>query len=403
MQQNSELYSQITFLTSDKHPIDEKIGAPPLKPFDDRMLELLDAISKKLLSSGEIRSYPDVASFAFWIRMSSMRAFMKRLDLEDTKGTFGVGVAFHIAPSNVPVNFAYSLAVGLMSGNINIVRVPSKEFEQVDMIAKAINDSLVSFPELDPYITLIRYDRQKEITDYLSGIADVRIVWGGDATIGDIRRSPLGPRAREVTFADRYSLAVFDSDIYMASDDKDNLVDGFYNDTYWTDQNACTSPQLIVWHGEKTQDARNDFWDRLRTLVEKRYEIQPVQCVDKYSMLCTFSSKYPSKKKVTNYRDNLLIRLEIDNVTSDLTDFKFNSGLFAEYECGSVEELRNLCNDKKVQTITYIGDKKYFEPILGAGIKGVDRIVPVGHSMDFDLIWDGYQLMPMLTRTIDVK
>lgn len=42
--------------------------------------------------------------------------------------TQGRGVAFHIAPSNVAVNFAFSLAAGLLTGNANIVRLSSKPF-----------------------------------------------------------------------------------------------------------------------------------------------------------------------------------------------------------------------------------------------------------------------------------
>ena len=54
----------------------------------------------------------------------------------------GKGVVFHIAPSNVPVNYAYSLVTGLVCGNINIVRLPSKKFPQTDIINSAIIQAL---------------------------------------------------------------------------------------------------------------------------------------------------------------------------------------------------------------------------------------------------------------------
>ena len=46
----------------------------------------------------------------------------------------GLGLVFHIAPSNIPTNFAYSLIFGLLSGNSNIVKVPSKNFDQIKII-----------------------------------------------------------------------------------------------------------------------------------------------------------------------------------------------------------------------------------------------------------------------------
>ena len=41
-------------------------------------------------------------------------------------------------------------------------------------------------------------------------------------------------------------------------------------------------------------------------------------------------------------------------------------------------------------------------PLWKAGIKGIDRVVPVGKTMDFDLIWDGYNLVERLTRVIRI-
>ena len=41
-------------------------------------------------------------------------------------------------------------------------------------------------------------------------------------------------------------------------------------------------------------------------------------------------------------------------------------------------------------------------PLLKSGIRGVDRVVPMGHTMDFDLTWDGYNLVNQLTRVVDV-
>ena len=402
MQQSSDILSRVRFLVNDADGIMDMNDVSPKQPFDPSIVDFLDTVSRKLLGLKELRAYPDIASFAFWIRKSSV---LKLKERSSVKGTvFGRGVAFHVAPSNVPVNFAYSLAVGLMSGNANIVRVPSKEFEQVGLIAEAVESALKDRPDMRPYAALVRYDRDdRAATDLFSAMADVRVIWGGDQTVADIRRSPIGARAQEITFADRYSFAVIDSDSYLDSEDKGRIIEGFYNDTYWTDQNACTSPQLIVWHGKRVQEARKDFWERLGKTVRTRYDMQPVQSVDKYSMFCSFASGYDGNVKMMESEDNLIVRVEIDRVTRSLTDFKFNSGLFAEYICNSAEELADLCNDKKVQTVSYIGDPGFMEPVLRKGVKGVDRVVPVGQTMDFDIVWDGYSLIPALTRTVDVR
>ena len=53
-----------------------------------------------------------------------------------------MGLIFHITPSNVPTNFAYSLIFGLLTGNSNFVKVPTKKFEEITIICEAINKIL---------------------------------------------------------------------------------------------------------------------------------------------------------------------------------------------------------------------------------------------------------------------
>ena len=99
-----------------------------------------------------------------------------------------------------------------MCGNANIVRVPSKEFPQVDIISTLLMKALDDHPAMRPYICLVRYERDREINDLLSSMCDLRVIWGGDRTIEEIQKSPLPSGAAEITFADRYSLAVIDAD-----------------------------------------------------------------------------------------------------------------------------------------------------------------------------------------------
>ena len=90
---------------------------------------------------------------------------------------------FHIAPSNVPINFAYSLISGLLAGNKNIVRLPTKDFEQINIIIDALDQIYETgkYPKISNQIILIRYDADlEEITESLSSACSVRVIWGGD-------------------------------------------------------------------------------------------------------------------------------------------------------------------------------------------------------------------------------
>jgi len=55
---------------------------------------------------------------------------------------------------------------------------------------------------------------------------------------------------------------------------------------------------------------------------------------------------------------------------------------------------------RKCQTLSYLG----FDPealrewVLANRLTGIDRIVPVGRTAEFGLIWDGYDLIRTLSR-----
>ena len=83
-------------------------------------------------------------------------------------------------------------------------------------------------------------------------------------------------------------------------------------------------------------------------------------------------------------------------------DYQDNSGYFYEYDCIDIMDLVPICNDKRCQTIAYIGNKEVILPLIWSGVRGIDRVVPIGKTMDFDLIWDGYNLPALLTRVIAI-
>lgn len=396
---NFDVLKRGTYLTGLAEIAAQLPSTPAMRPFDDHIIEFLNDVSKVLLRNRAAKAYSDVITFGFWIRKSSVVKLKKRFAKNDGALHMGKGIIFHIAPSNVPVNFAYSMVAGLLCGNANVVRVPSKKFPQVGFIIDAINEVLDQYEEMKRYVLCVRYERDKDINDLFSTIADIRIVWGGDQTIKELRKSPLPPRSEEITFADRYSLAIIDSDTYLETEDKTHVAENFYNDTFFSDQNACTSPRIIIWTGKRIDDAKKAFWEEERKLVEKKYIFQPIQGVNKLIQSCMIAATGLGVK-VETHLDNLIVRVTVPEVTDYLMDYQDNSGYFYEYDCTDIMSLEPICNDKRCQTVAYIGDKRAVEPLIKAGIRGIDRVVPMGKTMDFDLIWDGYNLPSLLSRTI---
>lgn len=374
----------------------------PRMRFDDAVIEFLDILSKKILGRKASRQYPDVITLGFWMRKGNILALKKEFPNREGCLTIGRGMAFHVSPSNVPVNCMYSLVSGLLAGNANVVKIPSKDFEQIDLIVDALKEALDEMVEMKPYIVLIRYGHEQEINEALSEFTDARVIWGGDQTIAQVRKAPIPARAVEVDFADRYSLAVVDSDAYLQTEDKALVANGFFNDTYLSDQNACTSPRIIVWTGTKIAEAKKLFWHELHELLRDRYALQPVQAVNKLTSGYLAAALWGDVVREP-MPDNLITRIRVNTVSDSLMDLKDNSGYFFEYDCNDVTEIAELCNNTHCQTLAYLGNPERFQNLFEKGIKGIDRIVPIGKTMDFDFIWDGYNLMEMLSRVVRIR
>lgn len=381
------------------------------EPFSAEILEFCGAVSKELMRAPEGKNYPDIITLGFWLRRGATEGLKKRFILEDGNMHVGRGIVYHVAPSNVPVNFAYSLFAGLLCGNANVVRVPSKDFLQVRIIVEAIKKALQEHTGMASYVCLVRYGHELEINDRLSALCDVRIIWGGDATITEIRKSPLRPRATEITFADRFSLAVIDVAAYavLTEQEKKKTARGFYNDTYLTDQNACTSPRAVIWlnsvgeNRENVRKVRGEFWSRLWEIVEQEYVFQDIQGVNKLTkmyLLAAGGEIRVRESKLPEGADNRLVCVEMDKVTDTVAEYFDNAGYFLEYVTEDILDLAALCNNDRCQTIGYVGKKEMFFPLIRAGVRGIDRVVPIGKTMDFDFTWDGYNLAERLSRTI---
>lgn len=394
MQQN---FDRLAFLVGDSGTLSAMPQLPALAPFHERVLAFLQALSEKL--RGE-RAYSDVVTFAFWCRRAALLRARERYD--DLAERLGRGVVFHIAPSNVPVNFAFSLVSGLLAGNANIVRVPSKAFAQVEIICAALRELLAGeFTDLAPYFCLVRYPADKAVNDALSALCDVRVIWGGDATIAQVRQSPLKPRAAEITFADRYSIAVLDADVYLACPDKARLAQDFYNDTYFSDQNACTAPRVVFWTGRETAAARAEFWERLHTLARERYTLSAVQAVGKLDAV--YQAAAAQDVRLVPSEDMLLTRLELGAFDETLMVYRYNSGFFYEKEIASLDALLPLCGER-CQTLSYYGlaPEALRAFLCAARPRGLDRAVPIGKTMDFSLVWDGCDLIRTMSRRFSI-
>lgn len=379
-----------------------------IEPFSDILISFVNDVSKAILKDSLFRQYPELMALAFWMRKSHINE-LKNYFFQEKKDKIwiGRGVVFHIAPSNVDTIFVYSWFISLLVGNSNILRISSKENIQTELLLNVITQILHQdkYDILQNRVAIIRYGHNDEITKKLSLQADVRVIWGGDNTVNHIRTIPIKPTATELTFADKFSFAIIKSEELLKSNNIQSLIEKFYNDSFWFGQMACSSIRLVGWIGEEddNKNAQNIFWSALNEYVLKQQpeEIAPADIVNKLVAECSMAIENRIEiQKMDNPYINIIKIRNIDEVNEEL---HCGTGLFYELESNSLEDIF-LYSTKKNQTVSYYGFKKIelSSLIYKKMPEGIDRIVPIGQSLDFSYIWDGYDLFRSFCREIEI-
>lgn len=393
---------KVTYLLGDAAAFEKHVFCP----YDSLVCEFLSDLSNNLMHDSVAKTFSDVMAFAFFCRKANIMRLKK--EFFETRARLGLGIVFHITPSNIPVNFAFSYVFGLLAGNSNIVKLPPKTFPQAISIISGVERVLSAekYHKISESTVFMQYDPDDNLTSLFSSVCDARIIWGGDETIRTIRRVPVPVRSIDIAFADRYSFCVMSVEAVCRLDKQElrRLSACFYNDTYVMDQNACSSPHLIVWLGESAESSAASlrFWQSLYEETAVRYTFNPVVAVDKLTALCENAIDYPFVAGVKRY-ENLLYVIKLSSLPESVDLFRGKCGYFYEYCAASLDVIAPIIN-KKVQTITYYGVSREalksfvdeYQP------QGVDRFVPVGSALNISVIWDGYDLVRTLSRIIDI-
>ena len=379
---------------------DDKSEFLPL--FDKNVLHFLEYISSKIFKNTESKKYPDLIDFGFWCRKKNIIKISSKMNID-----FRIprGIALHITPSNVAMNSAFSLALGLLSGCKNIVRMPSKKFSQLEELIKIINNVLKikKFSKLKNYICLIRYEKSESISKNLSQIVDTRLIWGGDDTAKLFKSFPTKLKCKDLIFPNKYSATIlnFKKIDKLNKMNLDNLIKKFYVDTYTMDQLGCSSPKIIFLLNYSKK--HNYFWKKLEDYVTQNYEYNfSVTNKKIYNFnLLSIDNKFNFQKK--NFKLNFIKLKNKNKLNNDHLD-KLSYGTFLQIKINKIEEIKKYLN-YNFQTLTYFGlsqieIKKNF---LNIKFKNIDRIVSVGQAFNMSIIWDGYNILEEMSKTLEIN
>ncbi|MCL1874589.1 MAG: acyl-CoA reductase [Clostridiales bacterium] len=171
-----------------------------------------------------------------------------------------LGVLFHITAGNVDGLPFISLLDGLLTGNINIVKLPQEE----GGITIALLEELFEIePVLKEYVYVFDYS-SKDIyaMKRLAQVADAVIVWGGDEAVGAVRKM-AEPNTKIIEWGHKISFA------YVTREGiKWKNMEKLARHICLTNQLFCSSCQGVFLDTDNMQDIY-DFCEEFLPILER--------------------------------------------------------------------------------------------------------------------------------------
>ncbi|MEE4496193.1 acyl-CoA reductase [Streptomyces sp. BE230] len=380
----------------------------PLVHGDDRVLGCLDALSGLLLHPATARAHPELAPLGAFLRRASLVRELASRTLAGPSLLHPRGLVFHVPPANVDTLFAYAWALSALAGNSNVVRLPTRAGAPAQRLLGLVGRALSeAHPALAHTQHFTDYGHDEETTAVYSAACDLRVIWGGDATVTALRRHPLAPHARELTFPDRSSFAVFSVEGWLRASaaEQQRGAQGLHRDAMWFDQDACASPRTLFWVGDdpaRLDEARSGLRSLLAELTPGAGSAHQDVPAAIHQRVSTYALAADGDVTRLRFTQGGLAFAELATDAPPNRDW-LGSGTFPERTLGRLADLVPLIR-RRDQTLTHFGlTERELTALAGdVGPYGVDRIVPVGDALAFGAVWDGYDLIREFSRITTV-
>lgn len=160
-----------------------------------------------------------------------------------------IGTVFHVLSGNVFLVGPGSLVEGLLTGNVNILKMSSGETyfmpQFLQSMAEVDTDGVVSSS-----VALVSFSSgRKDLIQCVKSRSDGVVVWGGEEAVQSYR-SNLPSKTRLVIFGPKMSFGLVTNQGF-ASWGVEKVATQLSNELGIWDQNACTAPQVCFVQGEE--------------------------------------------------------------------------------------------------------------------------------------------------------
>ena len=373
-------------------------------PFPEPRVDLVARVSEKLLGRGGGATSSFVKHFAFWIRRGALQKlaanFEKRLPPQSLARPRGL--VFHLPPQNVETVFLYSWILSYLVGNANVTRVPTDFSDAIRAVCELFLERLQAAG--DDTQVFVHYDSNSALSAVISAESDARIVWGGDAKVAAFAPLPLRNGGKAIWFGDRSSFSVMKGEALRALDDgaREALARRLFNDVFIFDQMACSSPHVLFVVGDPARD-ETAVTALMASLARVALAAGQTAGTGHFmrKMVAAYQAAAVGGVSSLNWRNPALT--SVVSSPSQRHEARVGGGFLWVDFVPSIGAVSAMAQERD-QTVTHFGfgSEELAELAKAVADSGVSRLAPAGAALDFDSIWDGYDLPFELTRLVRV-
>lgn len=199
-------------------------------------------------------------------RSATLDGWLWRKGYEGYIRAVPLGVVTHVSPGNVFLGAADSLVHGILTKNINLVKVSKGDPVFPLLFAQSLMDA---DPErrLCPRFSIFTLpDDRTEHEDVLRRNSDGIVIWGGGEAVR-AWSARKGDGVKIIPYGPRFSFSLITAGFLNAKGLDEIDYDGLVQDVITWETRACGSPQLLFWPALH-QDKLGEFCDRLAQSFE---------------------------------------------------------------------------------------------------------------------------------------
>jgi Acyl-CoA reductase (LuxC) len=374
-------------------------------PFAPERVDVAASVAEALLGSQRSVASGPATHFAFWTRRAALTKLAASFAARLPQNTLARprGLVFHLPPQNVETVFLYSWALAYLAGNANIVRLP----QGISARMRAIVDLFLERLEAqgDESQLFVHYPSQGDLGATISARSDARVVWGGDAKVALFAPLPLRNGGKSIWFGDRFSFSTINGETLDKLDEAAlrTLAKKLHNDVFVFDQMACSSPHALYVVGEAA--AHSAGVRRLLDASALEWRMDDPKAHVGHAigkMTAAFYAAGTGRASSVNWQNTNLTSVVAS--APERQDLRVGGGFLSVVFVRSLAEVATFIRESD-QTITYFGWERGEIEAVAATLTGpgVSRWAPIGTALDFDFIWDGYDIPFELTRLVRIS